>query len=81
MNLAFFAKQAWRVQQCPQARWVRFLKSIYFLKEDFLRVKKKGGRSWIWDSILKGRDLFLKGGKWVVGDGNTIRVWKDNLDI
>ena len=39
-----------------------------------MRVKKKGGRSWIWDSILKGRDLFLKGGKWVVGDGNTIQV-------
>ena len=49
---------------------MKFLKSIYFPEDEFLQAKKKGGASWIWSSILKGRELLLKGGKWVGGDGD-----------
>lgn len=42
-----------------------------------MKVKKKRGSSWIWDNILQGKDLLLKKGRWIVGDGNSIRVWED----
>ena len=78
MNLALLAKQAWRIYMNPDALWVQFLKSIYFPNEDFLRVRKKGRVSWIWDNILKERDILRKGGMWIVGDGNSNQVWRDN---
>ena len=31
----------------------------------------------IWASILQGRDFLIRNGQWVVGDGKTIRIWKD----
>ena len=33
--------------------------------------------SWAWDNLLHGRDLLVRGGQWMVGDGTRIRVWKD----
>ena len=30
-----------------------------------------------WPSILKGRDVLLKGAKWRVGTGDSISVWLD----
>ena len=72
MNLAFLAKQAWRTLMNSEVLWVRFLKSIYYPNDDFLRVKKKRSASWIWNSIMKGRDVLIKGGKWVVRNGQHI---------
>lgn len=40
-------------------------------------MKKRRGVSRIWDSILHVREVLLKGGEWMVGDGNSIRLWKD----
>ena len=77
MNLALLAKQAWRVIKQPGLLWVRILKSIYFPNHNFLQAKKKRGASWIWASILQGRDFLIRNGQWVVGDGKTIRIWKD----
>ena len=78
MNLAFLAKQAWRIIVNAEALWVKFLRSINFPEDEFLRAKKKGGASWIWSSILKGRELLLNRGKWVVGNGKSIGIWQDN---
>ena len=72
MNLAFLAKQAWRTLMNSEVLWVRFLKSIYYPNDDFLRVKKKRSASWIWNSIMKGRDVLIKGGKWAVRNGQHI---------
>ena len=77
MNLALLAKQAWRVLTQLDALWVGVLKSIYFPNEHFLVAKKRRGASWTWNSLLQGRDVIMKGGKWMVGDGRVIRVWKD----
>jgi hypothetical protein len=33
--------------------------------------------SFIWRSLLKGRDTLVKGIKWKVGDGRSINVWRD----
>ena len=77
MNLAFLAKQAWRILNNPNATWVRFLKSIYFPNDDFLHVRKKSGGSWIWTNILKGREIITKEGRWMVGGG----WWEENSSV
>ena len=33
--------------------------------------------SYAWHSILKGQDALLKGVKWRVGNGESIRVWSN----
>ena len=77
MNLAYLGKQAWRIITEPEALWLKFLKSIYFPQDDFLQVKNRRGGSCVWNSILEGRNLLPSGGKWLVGDGRKIKVWKD----
>ena len=31
-----------------------------------------------WKSIIKGREVIRRGGVWRVGDGQSIRIWRDN---
>ena len=33
--------------------------------------------SYVWRSILKGRDVLKEGLRWKVGDGTSIRIWSD----
>lgn len=76
-NTSLLAKQAWRIIQCPDDPWVNVLKGLYFPRCDFLQAGKGSRASWIWSSILEGRDLLLKGLVWRVGDGKSIKVWDD----
>ena len=59
INFTLLAMQTWRVLSNLEALCVRFLKSIYFPNEEFLFVRKKRGASWIRDSILRSRDVFI----------------------
>nr|XP_029146216.1 uncharacterized protein LOC114924798 [Arachis hypogaea] len=77
-NLAYLAKQAWRVLKNPNAIWVQTLKSIYFPDGNFWTASGKKGASWIWRSLLQGRKLLKESAKWSIGDGSKVRIWKDN---
>ena len=33
--------------------------------------------SYVWRSILKGREVLKEGMRWKVGDGTSIRIWTD----
>ncbi|KAJ1438059.1 Reverse transcriptase zinc-binding domain [Sesbania bispinosa] len=78
MNLAHLAKQAWRIMQNPDALCAKVLKGIYFPNQSFLQVKKKHGGSWIWNSILQGKDFARRRGQWLVANGREIQFWDDN---
>ncbi|KAJ1416724.1 Ribonuclease H-like superfamily [Sesbania bispinosa] len=78
MNLAHLAKQAWRIINNPEALWVRILKSIYFPNNSFLQVKKKYGGSWIWSSLMEGRDFAKRNGQWLIANGRDIHLWEDS---
>lgn len=78
MNLALLAKQAWCLFQNPTSLWAQLLKAKYFPDCTVLEVPKKKGCSWIWASILQGRDFLSKHGRWIVGNGESIKIWKDN---
>ncbi|XP_062014434.1 uncharacterized protein LOC133730954 [Rosa rugosa] len=59
-NNSLLAKQAWRIIQNPTALWVRLLQQRYYPSTSFLTAKKGSSSSWIWSSLLIGRDLILR---------------------
>jgi hypothetical protein len=34
--------------------------------------------SFIWRSIAQAKEVIVKGSRWCVGNGATIRIWQDN---
>ena len=40
-------------------------------------VQDIGSSSYAWHSILKGRDVLIKGARWRVGCGEAISIWND----
>ncbi|KAK1379408.1 hypothetical protein POM88_026152 [Heracleum sosnowskyi] len=76
-NLALLAKQCWRLVLNPSSFWARVLKGIYFPRDNFLNAKKGSRASWLWNNLLKGRDVLLAGIRWQVGNGKSINFWCD----
>lgn len=74
MNSALLAKQAWRVLNEPSSYWVSMLKGIYFPDSDFFTAKARPGASWVWQSVIHGRELILSSGHWNVGVGTDINI-------
>lgn len=78
MNLALLAKQAWRLANNPNTLWSKILKDKYFPEGNLWNAKTRQGASWAWASILEGRDLLLQHGRWQIGDGKDVGIFKDN---
>ncbi|KAF7140294.1 hypothetical protein RHSIM_Rhsim06G0103400 [Rhododendron simsii] len=76
-NLALLAKQGWRLIQNPNAFWARLLKSLYFPNGNFLKATKGSRPSWAWASLLKGRELLMKGVRWQIQNGASVDFWVD----
>nr|GEW87381.1 reverse transcriptase [Tanacetum cinerariifolium] len=74
-NTALLAKQGWRLLINPHAFWGRILKGIYFPNSNFLVAKRGSHPSWLWSSLLHGRDLLLESVRWHVGNGQSISFW------
>lgn len=73
-NKALLAKQAWRLLNCPTSLAARVMKGLYYSHGDFLQAKDNRRSSYIWRSILWGRELLLEGSRWVIGDGSSVRI-------
>lgn len=56
-NSSLLSKQAWRCLKNPNDYWATMLRGIYCDREDVWNVKPKAGISWVWRSLLHGRDL------------------------
>ncbi|XP_070017859.1 uncharacterized mitochondrial protein AtMg00310-like [Nicotiana sylvestris] len=76
-NMALLAKQAWRILSYLNSLLARVLKSKYFPHSTFLDDSTSSIGSWIWISILWGRDLLVNGLRWRISDGKNINVWTD----
>ncbi|WCJ29809.1 Retrovirus-related Pol polyprotein from type-1 retrotransposable element R2 [Euphorbia peplus] len=77
-NLAFLAKQGWRLLTQPDSLCARILKAKYYPNSTFLRASIGINPSYTWRSILKGRPILEKGLCWRVGNGQSINIWEDN---
>ncbi|GJT66702.1 reverse transcriptase [Tanacetum coccineum] len=49
-----------------------------FPRSNFLNATKGSHPSWLWQSLLQGRDLLLRGIRWQVGNGSNIQFWTQN---
>jgi len=76
-NDALLAKQAWRLLHHKNSLFYRVFKSKFFLDCAIMEATDLASASYAWHSILKGRDVLLKGAKWRVGCGKSISVWLD----
>ena len=76
-NLALLGKQTWRLLQYPDSLMAKTLKGRYYQETNILNATRGRKASFIWKSILHGRDLVKKGLRFCIGDGSTIDAWLD----
>ena len=76
-NDALLAKQAWRLLHNQNSLFYQVFKSKFFLDCSFMEASDSHSGSYAWQSILKGREVLLKGAKWRVGSGESINAWLD----
>ncbi|XP_060974139.1 uncharacterized protein LOC133039295 [Cannabis sativa] len=76
-NQALLAKQGWKIINNPHSMMARVLKACYFTNNSFLEAKVGGYGSFIWRSILWGREIIAKGTRWRVLSGKDIRINED----
>ena len=73
-NEAMLAKLAWRLLHDDKSFFYRVFKARFFPRETILKAKDSSSASYAWKSILKGRDVILKGALWRIGDGKRVRI-------
>lgn len=72
------AKHAWRLLNEPDSLLGQTLLNRYCLTEGILDCTAPNSASHGWRGILAGREILKKGLGWVIGDGRSTRVWRDN---
>lgn len=76
-NQALIAKQVWRIVNQPFSLVSKVLDSIYFPDASILEVPMGINASYLWKSLLWGRDLLKLRSRYKVGNGASIIVSKD----
>lgn len=60
-NQALLVKQGWRILNDPNSMLTQVLKGRYFRDGTFVTAKSGGNPSFIWRSLLWGRNLLTEG--------------------
>lgn len=76
-NDALLAKIGWRILKEPQSLLARVLLGKYAKDSSFMQCTIPAAASHGWRSVLAGREILRKGLSWVVGNGDSIRLWDD----
>lgn len=74
-NDALLAKQCWHLIMEPNSLWAYVLKARYFPNCTLLEVQRGSRASWVWTSLLVGKDIILKGTHWQIMNGKNVRIW------
>lgn len=77
-NQALVAKQGWRILQFPNSLVARVLKAMYFKHIGFIDASMRSKQSFIWRSVLWGRQVIQKGSRWRIRDVKNVKVYKNN---
>ncbi|KAL9808848.1 putative reverse transcriptase zinc-binding domain-containing protein [Arabidopsis thaliana] len=76
-NQALLGKQTWRLLKHPNSLLAKLLKGRYYHDLNILNARQGRKASFIWKSILHGRDLVKKGLRFCIGDGSLVDAWVD----
>ncbi|KAH9671011.1 putative reverse transcriptase/RNA-dependent DNA polymerase [Citrus sinensis] len=77
-NQALVAKQSWRIIRFLESLVAKVLQARYFKDNQFLTAKFGSKPSFIWRSILWGRQVIHKGIRWRIGNGQQVQIYKGN---
>lgn len=80
-NQALLCKQAWRIWSQPDSLVAKILRGRYFSKSSFMDCGVGTRPSYIWRSILHGRELLQQGLVRKIGNGASTNVWAENWII
>ncbi|XP_056863930.1 uncharacterized protein LOC130511109 [Raphanus sativus] len=67
-----------RKKEQPNCLMARVLRARYFPDGDIFKATLKTKSSYAWKSILHGRELLVKGMRYIIGDGMTTNMWTDS---
>ncbi|KAF5464933.1 hypothetical protein F2P56_014970, partial [Juglans regia] len=76
-NLAPLAKEGWRLLQNEGSLLFRLFKARYFPNSAFAQAGLGHSPSFTWRGIWEAKKWVLRGSRWRVGDGRTVKVWFD----
>lgn len=77
-NQALLARKAWRLFLFPDSLCAQVLKAKYFPDGHLPDTVPAGNASQTWRAIEHGLELLKRGVIWRVGDGASLRIWRDN---
>ncbi|GAA0151857.1 hypothetical protein LIER_10484 [Lithospermum erythrorhizon] len=73
-NIALLSKQAWRIVSNPSSELAQMFRAKYYPHSNFWNAFLGQSPSLTWKSLLTARDLLIKGKKWTVCNGKSIKV-------
>lgn len=76
-NSALLAKQLWHLHTHPHSLLARSLKAKYFPSSSIWETSVGFNPSYAWRSMWSSRSLLEMGTRWRIGDGKSVKVWKD----
>ncbi|EPS72636.1 hypothetical protein M569_02121, partial [Genlisea aurea] len=76
-NLALLGKQVWRIASAPHSILSRVFRAKYFPNGDIWTARPCARGSYVWNGIMKSRDLVSKGIRHLIGDGSSVDIWHD----
>lgn len=76
-NQSLLARQARRLIQYPDSLCTQVLQAQYYPQGDITDTVFIGNGSTSWQAIEHGLEQLKQGYIWRVGDGSSIRVWRD----
>jgi ribonuclease HI len=76
-NQALLAKQIWRMWKNPDSLVAQLMQAKYFPGKNILEATMGRRPSFAWRSIHGSCDLLKEGLIWRVGNGYSIKIWKD----
>ena len=76
-NYAILAKLCWRLAWENEALWAQLLAAKYLTASRMTNEGSKLPCSSCWTACKKGGPIYVKGLKWSVKNGETVKVWTD----